>query len=34
VGKNKGRPTHRSEDRIKVDLQDIGWDSRHCSHLA
>jgi hypothetical protein len=29
-----GRPRHRWEDNIKMDLQDVGWGSMDCADLA
>jgi hypothetical protein len=28
-----GRPTRRSDNKIKVDLREIGWDGMDCIHL-
>jgi hypothetical protein len=28
-----GRPEHRSEDNIKMDLQEIGWGAMDCGDL-
>jgi hypothetical protein len=29
-----GRPEHRSDDNIKMDLQEIGWGAMDCGDLA
>jgi len=32
--KTLGRPRHRWEDNIKIDLQDVGWGGMNWSDLA
>jgi len=32
--KTLGRPTHRWEDNIKIDLQEVGWGGMKWSDLA
>jgi hypothetical protein len=29
AGKPEGRPGHKWEDNIKIDLRDIGWDGMY-----
>jgi hypothetical protein len=32
--RRRGRPRHRSEDNIRMDIREIGWASMDCMYMA